>query len=229
MVAEKIKLSEKTLSILKNYSGICSNILIKPGNVLRTVSSMKNIMSEAVIEEDFERQVAIWDLNQFLGTVSLFDSPEFEFEENHVNIYGKNGSSVRYYYSAPNLITTPTKDIVMPETVVEFDLKQRDLVELQRAASVLGLPDICVQSNGDTLEMVAVDKKINSSNTYSVSLGDLPNDGHDFKFYFKVENLKMFPGDYTVSIAKSVVSQFVHKTTDIKYWIALEADSVYNG
>jgi hypothetical protein len=229
MVAEKIKLSEQTLSILKNYSGICSNILIKPGNVLRTVSSMKNIMSEAVIEADFERQVAIWDLNQFLGTVSLFDSPEFEFEDNHVNIYGKNGSSVRYYYSAPNLITTPTKDIVMPETVVEFDLKQRDLVELQRAASVLGLPDICVQSNGDTLEMVAVDKKINSSNTYSVSLGDLPNDGHDFKFYFKVENLKMFPGDYTVSIAKSVVSQFVHKTTDIKYWIALEADSVYNG
>jgi hypothetical protein len=189
----------------------------------------KRSWSDDYSEEDFERQVAIWDLNQFLGTVSLFDSPEFEFEENHVNIYGKNGSSVRYYYSAPNLITTPTKDIVMPETVVEFDLKQRDLVELQRAASVLGLPDICVQSNGDTLEMVAVDKKINSSNTYSVSLGDLPNDGHDFKFYFKVENLKMFPGDYTVSIAKSVVSQFVHKTTDIKYWIALEADSVYNG
>jgi len=229
MVAEKIKLSEKTLAILKNFSGINSNILIKPGSTLKTVSSMKNIMSEAQIEEEFDREVAIWDLNQFLGTVSLFDSPEFEFEDNHVNIYGKNGSSVRYYYSASNLITSPTKDIVMPEAVVTFDLKQRDLIELQKAASVLGLPDICVRPNGDMLEMVAIDKKVNSSNTYSVNLGELPTADEDFKFYFRVENLKMLSGDYEVSIAKSVVSQFEHKTADIKYWIALEADSVYNG
>lgn len=226
---ERISLSEQTLAILKNFAGINSNILIRPGNVIRTVSPMKNIMAEATIQEEFDREVGIFDLNQFLGTISLFDSPEFEFEDNHVNIYGKNGASVRYYYSAPNLITTVNKNIDMPEAAVTFELKQKNLIELQKAASVLGLPDLCVQTDGDVLQMVAVDKKISSSNSYSIDLGELPHGDHDFKFYFRVENLKMIGGDYDVSIAKSVVSQFEHKTSDVKYWIALESDSVYNG
>lgn len=226
-VVEKITLSEKTLSVLKNFSGINSNILIKPGNLIRTVSPMKNIMAEAVIEEEFDREIAIWDLNQFLGTISLFDIPEFEFEDTYVNITGKNGASVRYYYSAPNLITTVNKEISMPEVVVDFELKQADLLELQKASSVLGLPDLSVQCDGDKLEMVSIDKKIKSSNSYSVGLGELPTD-NEFKFYFRVDNLKMLSGDYDVSIARSVVSKFVHKSMDLKYYIALESDSVYN-
>lgn len=228
--ATKTVLSEKTLAILKNFAGINSNILIKPGATLTTVSPMKNIMAEAEIEEEFDREIAIWDLNQFLGTISLFDKPSFEFDENHVMISGNNGSSVRYFYSAPNLITTPSKKITMPDSVVDFELRQRDLIELQKAAAVLGLPDLCVQTEGDTLVMTAVDKKAsNSSNTYSIELGELPNDGHDFKFFFKVDNLKMIAGDYDVSIAKQVVSHFVHRTSGVQYWIALESDSVYNG
>lgn len=230
MTKTKTVLSEKTLAILKNFAGINSNILIKPGNTLTTVSPMKNIMAEAEIEEDFDREIAIWDLNQFLGTISLFDNPTFEFNENHVMISGKNGSSVRYFYSAPNLITTPSKKITMPDSVVEFELRQRDLVELQKAAAVLGLADLCVQTEGETLMMTAVDKKANnSSNSYSIDLGELAADAPDFKFFFKVENLKMIGGDYDVSIAKQVVSHFVHRTSGVQYWIALESDSVYNG
>jgi len=230
MTATKTVLSEKTLAILKNFAGINSNILIKPGNTLTTVSHMKNILAEAEIEETFDREIAIWDLNQFLGTISLFDKPSFEFDENHVIISGNNGSSVRYFYSAPNLITAPSKKITMPEVAVDFELRQRDLIELQKAAAVLGLPDLCVQADGDSLVMSALDKKAsNSSNTYSIELGELPHGDHDFKFFFKVENLKMITGDYDVSIAKQVVSHFTHKTSGVQYWIALESDSVYNG
>ena len=227
-VAQRVTLSDTTLGILKNFSGINSNILIRPGNVLKTVSPMKNIMGSATIEETFDREIAIWDLNQFLGTVSLFDKPDFEFEDKFVTIYGEKGASVQYFYSAPNLITTVNKDIEMPDIAVSFELKQKQLHEIQKASSVLGVPDLCVRSNGENIEMVAIDKKVSSSNSYSIDLGENHSSGGaDFKFYFKVENLKMVSGDYTVNISEKVVSQFVNTSLDVTYYIALESDSVY--
>jgi len=227
-VAQRVTLSDITLGILKNFSGINSNILIRPGNVLKTVSPMKNIMGSATIEETFDREIAIWDLNQFLGTVSLFDKPDFEFEDKFVTIYGEKGASVQYFYSAPNLITTVNKDIDMPDIAVSFELKQKQLHEIQKASSVLGVPDLCVRSNGDKIEMVAIDKKVSSSNSYSIDLGENHSSGGaDFKFYFKVENLKMVSGDYTVNVSEKVVSQFVNTSVDVTYYIALESDSVY--
>lgn len=229
-VANKITFTENTLNVLKNFSGICSNILIKPGNTIRTMSTMKNILAEASIEEDFDREIGIWDLNQFLGTISLLDNPEFEFEDGYVDISGGNGASVRYYYSEPSVLTTPKHAINMPDDIaIRFELKQKDLLELQKASSVLGLNDLCVQSTGDSLDMVAVSKKVQSSNTYSVNIGEVLEDTPLFQFYFKVENLKMLNGDYDVEIAKTSVAQFTHKTLDLKYWIALESDSTYNG
>ncbi len=227
-VAQRVTLSDTTLGILKNFSGINSNILIRPGNVLKTVSPMKNIMGSATIEETFDREIAIWDLNQFLGTISLFDKPDFEFEDNFVTIYGEKGASVQYFYSAPNLITTVNKDIDMPDIAVSFELKQKQLHEIQKASSVLGVPDLCVRSNGDKIEMVALDKKVSSSNSYSIDLGENQSSGGaDFKFFFKVENLKMVSGDYTVNISEKVVSEFVNTSLDVTYYIALESDSVY--
>ena len=227
-VAQRVTLSDTTLGILKNFSGINSNILIRPGNVLKTVSPMKNIMGSATIEETFDREIAIWDLNQFLGTVSLFDKPDFEFEDKFVTIYGEKGASVQYFYSAPNLITTVNKDIEMPDIAVSFELKQKQLHEIQKASSVLGVPDLCVRSNGENIEMVAIDKKVSSSNSYSIDLGENHSSGGaDFKFYFKGENLKMVSGDYTVNISEKVVSEFVNTSVDVTYYIALESDSVY--
>ena len=228
-VANKIKLTDNTVNILKNFSGINSNILIKPGDTIRTLSPMKNIMAEAKIDEEFERQIGIWDLNQFLGTISLLETPEFDFEDGYVDIAGNNGASVRYYYSAPELLTSTDKSITMPDLAIEFDLNQKDLLEIQKASAVLGLSDLCVQSSGDTLQVVAIDKKTPSSNTYSIDVGEVFEDTPLFKFYFKVENLKMLSGDYNVKIAKSSVAEFSHKTLDLKYWIALESDSSYGG
>jgi len=224
--ATTIKLSKKTLDILKNYASINSNILVNPGNIITTISPVKNVLAEAKVEESFDTTFGVWDLNKFLGTVSLFDDPEFEFHEKYVTISGANGSSVKYFYCEPKLLTTPTKKINMPTSVVKFKLTQKTFNELQKAASVLQLPDIAVRSNDGRMELVALDKNDDSSNNYSVDLGETDA---DFEFYFKVENLKLLAGDYTVEITEKIVSKFSHETIDLSYWIALEPDSKYNG
>lgn len=224
--ATTIKLSKKTLEILKNFASINSNILVNPGNVITTISPVKNVLAEAKVEEHFDTAFGIWDMNKFLGTVSLFSDPEFEFHEKYVTISGSNGSSVKYFYCEPKLLTTPTKKIQMPAGVVQFKLTQKTFNELQKAASVLQLSDIAVRSNNGRMELVALDKNDDSSNNYSVDLGKTDA---DFEFYFKVENLKLMAGDYSVEITEKIVSKFSHETFDLSYWIALEPDSKYNG
>lgn len=224
--ATTIKLSKKTLEILKNFASINSNILVNPGNVITTISPVKNVLAEASVDETFDTQFGVWDLNKFLGTVSLFTDPEFEFHEKFVTISGSNGSSVKYFYCEPKLLTTPTKKIQMPSSVVNFKLTQKNFIELQKAASVLQLPDIAVRSNDGRMELVALDKNDSSSNSYSVDLGETEA---DFEFYFKVENLKLIGGDYNVEITEKIVSKFTHETLNLSYWIALEPDSKYNG
>jgi hypothetical protein len=223
-----LKLSQRTLGILKNFSSINSNILIDPGNIIRTISPVKNVMAEAKVEENFEKQFGVWDLGKLLATVSLFDDPEFVFEENHMVISSPNGTKVTYYYSEPKLLTTINKNISMPDSVVSFELNNNDFSELQKASSVLELPDLCLRTDGNSLELVALDKSDSTSNDYSINLGELPHADHDFEFYFKVENLKLLPGDYEVEISDKVVSQFRNKNLDLTYWIALESDSKYN-
>ena len=219
------KISKETLEVLKNFASINSNILVKSGNVLTTISPVKNVMAKATVSETFDTQFGIWDLNKFLGTISLFDSPNFEFDDKSVRI--SNGSSeVVYYYSEPKLLTTPTKEITMPDGVLNFTLKESDLQELQKAASVMQLPDMVVRSAGGSVELAVLDKKDATSNTYSLEVGDLFNE-HEFAFYFKVENLKMIPGDYDVTISEKMISQLINTKDNVTYWIALETDSTY--
>jgi hypothetical protein len=221
------KISKETLGILKNFASINSNILVKSGNVLTTISPVKNVMAKATVNETFSSEFGIWDLNKFLGTVSLFESPEFEFDEKNVRI--SNGSSeVVYYYSEPKLLTVPSKEITMPEGVLTFTLKQTDLNELQKASSIMQLSDMVVRSDGDKVQIAVLDKKDTTSNIYSLEVGDLPHGDHNFEFYFKVENLKMIPGDYDVIISEKNISQLSNTKDNIVYWIALETDSYYN-
>ena len=220
-------MSKQTLDLLKNFASINSNILVKPGDTIKTISPVKNIMAVATVPETFDTEFGIWDLNKFLGTVSLFDTPSFEFGERSVTISGSGGSSVNYYYSEPRLLTVPTKDIVMPEPVVSFDLTQDALNEINRASSVMQLPDLVVRSEGTTIVMVALDRQDDTTNSYSVELGEMSVES-DFEFVFRVDNLKLLPGDYRVDVTDKVVSQFTHTQLDLKYWIALESDSRYS-
>ena len=222
------KISNETLDVLKNFSSINSNILVKEGNVLTTISPVKNVMAEATVPESFDQKFGIWDLNKFLGTISLFEGPEYMFEEKCVTISSSNNnSSVRYYYSEPSLLTTVNKQINMPESVVTCSITQKVFNEILKASSVLQVSDIAIRSNSDELEIVALDKKDKSSNSYSITLDHLPAGGPEFSFFFKSENLKMLSGDYDVSISDKVVSQFTNINRSLKYWVALESDSYY--
>ena len=224
-----MKVSNDTLEVLKNFASINSNILVKEGNILTTISPVKNVMAEATVSEYFDTEFGIWDLNKLLGTISLFEDPEFLFEENYVTINSqKNNSSVQYYYSEPSLLTTVNKKINMPNVVVDCVLTQSNFNDILKASSVLQVNDIAIRSNGNTIELVALDKNDKTSNSYSIEIGTLPHDNNDFIFYFKSENLKMLPGNYDVNITEKVVSEFKHQTRELTYWVALESDSTYS-
>ena len=222
-----VKISKRTLDILKNFSTINSGILVNEGNLLTTLSSTKNILAEARVDETFPRQFAVWDLNKFLGTVSLFKDPDFIFDENFVTVKS-GGSSVRYYYCAQNLVTSTNKRITMPSAVVEFDLKAKDFAEVMKAASVLQVQHLCVRSSedGSKIELAVVDKSDTTSNFYSLEVGD-NSTGATFEFIFDVDNLKILTGDYSVAISQKIVSCFTNKNEPLTYWIALNGDSSY--
>jgi len=224
-----MKLSKETFSILKNFSTLNSNLLVKEGNEINTITPAKNVVAQAKVAEQFPIEFGIWDMNKFLGTVSLFDDPEFIFGEKSVKIKGNNGGTVSYYYSEPSLLTTLKKEIQMPEVGVDFQLTENEFNDLLKAASVLQLPDLCVRSNEEkgTIELVALDKKSSTTNNYMITVGENPNLEDSFEFYYRIENLKLLPGEYTVSICKSIVSRFVHKKYDLIYYVALEVDSSY--
>lgn len=224
-----MKLSDNTLSVLKNFSHINSNLLVKEGNQITTLSPAKNIVSIATVEEDFPVEFGIWDLSKLLGTITLFDDAEFEFNDKSMTIIGSSGARVSYYYSEPRLLTTLEKEVKVPETAVEFTLTEEVFNAVQKAAAVLQLPDMCIKSTDDgNIEVLVLDKKSPTSNTYSIAVGENSSDS-DFEFYLKIENLKLLSGDYDVEVCKSVVSKFTHKTKDIFYYIALESDSNYDG
>ena len=229
MVMTSTSISQETLSILKNFSQLNSNLLVRPGNVINTVTGAKNVMAQATVQEDFPVEFGIWDLNKFLGTLSLFDSPTCVFGEKSVKISGEGGRAVTYYYSEPSLLTTINKQVQMPETVIHLNLTQSVFADLQRAASVLQLPDLSFTSmGGENILAVVRDKKDPTSNDYSVAVGDVLGDTPNFEFNFKIDNLKLLPGDYDVEICESVVSSFTNTNIDVKYWIALETDSTFN-
>ena len=229
-IMNNVKLSKTTLDLLKNFASINSNILVKPGQSIQTISPVKNVLAQASVAETFDVEFGIWDLNKFLGTVSLFSDPVFSFGEKSVEISSERGkSSVVYYYSEPKLLTVPTKSLNMPESVVSFDLTTSVFQELMKAASVMQLTDMSARSTDDgKIELVVMDRTDKGSNNYSVEVAENIS-GADFEFFFKVENLKLLPGDYHVEVSNGVVSQFNHSNLDATYWIALESDSKYNG
>ena len=188
---------------------------------------MKNILATAKVEEEFTTEFGIYDLSEFLGVLSLFKRPTFSFEEKHIGI-AEDGTSTKtnYFFSDPAVLVTPQKDIKMPECEVNFVLTHADLANVKKAAAVMQLPDISIHSNSGDIMLTATDKKNDTSNNYSVKVGDNASD--KFDFHFKTENLKLIEGDYDVAISSKNISHFKHKSKEIEYWIALEQTSTFN-
>ena len=217
-----MKLSNETRDVLKNYSTINSNLLVNSGNQIATMSQMKNIVSKSTLPDTFETDFAIYDLNEFLAALSLFDDPELEFGDNSVQI-SQGGQSLNYYYSDPTVVTTPKSDIDMPEPDATFTFKQTVFNQILKASSVLGVPDMVLDViDSGQMNLRVSDRKNDTSNSFSVEVGDdLPGTPNQ-KFFFKVENLKLLSGDYEVKVSSKGISNFKNISKDIEYFIALE-------
>jgi len=221
-----MNLSSDTVSVLKNFSDINQNILVKPGNKVQTISTMKNILAEAEISEKFESEFAIYDLPEFLRSVELFEKPELKFNGgSNVQIADSNSKqAIKYFFADKSVIVSPTKNINMPDKEVTFTFKKETFAKLLKAATTLNLPDVAVKGDGKSIKIIATDKKNKSSNEYSLTVGETDK---NFMAYFKTENFKMVSDDYDVAISKQKISHFVNRNKPIQYWIALEPDSEF--
>ena len=220
-----MKLSDQTLEVLKNFSDINTNILVKPGSELSTISTMKNILAKATITESFDKQFAVYDLSELLGIVSAIEKPDVDISNEKFMTIGSTGSKskAKYYYSDESVVTSPQKDVVMPDADVNFQLKDEILSKLLKMAAIMKLPDLSlVGKKGQDVILKVHDKK-NSANSYEEFVGTEAS--ADFTFNFKIENLKIIPGDYDVAVSSKSISHFKNKVKPIEYWIALEPDS----
>ena len=220
-----MKLSESTLSLLKNFSTINQSILFKQGNKLRTVSVMKNILAEATIAEEFPKDFGIYDLNQYLNGLSLHNDPELNFEADNYVVIKEGRSRSKYFFADANvIITPPEKTLTLPDETVTFDLSTDQLDKLLKAAAIYQLSDLSVVGGDGVVKVLVRDKKNETSNDFSIVVGE--TDG-TFSFNFKVENIKILPGNYNVVVSQKLLSRFTSKNQDLTYYIALEPDSTF--
>ena len=225
-----MKLSEHTISVLKNFASINQNLVIREGSELQTMSAMKNIVARSGVEVNFPKEMAIYDLNEFLAALSLFSSPVLEFDEQYVTIKEESNptNSLKYFYSDPSVVQSPSKTITMPSEDITFELTSGDLSKMKRASAVIGAPDMVLENTDEPFKSIlnAIDKKNDTANNYSLDIST--NGDGQFKFYFKVENLKLMDGSYDVSVSSRNISNFKSKNSDVEYWIALEPESTYS-
>lgn len=219
-----MKISDNTRSIFKNFSTINSGIRVKAGDKLETISNMKNILAVANIEESFPQDFSIYNLPEFLGATSLMEDPEFQFGDVSLTVADEH-SSLAYFYASEGMVTAPDKMITMPESEIEFNVSSQLLSDLNKAASVLGVNDLILDSDGTKVTLTVKDKKNPTSNQFSRIVGE--GDGSTYTMNFKIENLKILEGNYSVSVSSKGISHFQNKDIDLEYFIALEPDSKF--
>ena len=221
-----MKLSDKTLSFLKNFSTINQSLLFKQGTKLRSISVMKNILAEVTIDEELPKDFGIYDLTQFLNiNTTLFQSPELDFENEGYVMIREGRQRQRFFFADPSVIVTPPdKSLELPTEDVSFELKTDQLDRLLKAAAISQLPDLCVVGENGAVKLLVRDKKNDTSNDYSVTVGETDK---TFSFNFKVENIKILPGTYNVTVASKLLSKFTSTNHDLTYYIALEPDSTF--
>lgn len=221
-----MKLSKETVNILRNFATINGNLVVKAGQTLKTIAEAKNIMASAEVTESFPTDFGIYDLSQFLGSLELIEDAELKFDAESVQITN-SASKVQYYYSSPDVLTAPTKDIQMPDADVQIALSDSQLSQIRKAAGTLGHNVLSLIAKDGAVTANILDPKDSTSNVYSLSVGDC-NDELDCSCNFLISNLKLISGDYVVKVSSKLISEWENKTQKAKYWVALEKDSAFN-
>jgi len=220
-----MKLSPETITVLKNFASINQSILVKSGSKLRTISVMKNILAEAEVNEEFTKDFAIYDLNQFLNGLSLHQDPDLDFANDTHLIIREGKRRVKYFFADPEVIVTPPdKELSLPTEDVYFQLEHSQLDKLIKASAVYQLPDLSAVGEAGVVKLVVRDKKNDTSNEFSIIVGETNS---EFTFNFKVENIKIIPGSYDVVVSSKLLSKFTNPRFNLNYYIALEPDSTF--
>ena len=223
-----MELSEKTLKILQNFTTINQSLAFKEGRKLRTISVMKNVLAEAEIEEYIPKDFAIYDLPQFLNTLALYRDPDIDVSTNPNFAHIKAGASQRskYFFSDPSVIVAPPeKEMVLPSEDISFNIGEEQLAKALKSASILQLPDLSVVGGEGAIKVVVSDRKNDTSNEFALIVGQTDK---EFSFNFKIENIKLIPGSYSVAISSKNLARFYNTNYKLTYFIALEPDSVYS-
>lgn len=223
-----MELTDKTLRVLQNFATINPNLVFSEGNTLKTISVARNVLSSTTVEETFPQQFGIYDLNEFLNVLNLVDKPNLKFESDYVVVSDNTGrSNVKYFYSDVDMLTSPGKDIVMPEAEVNFVIDTDTLNRIKKAAAVLGHNEVSITSSNGAVTLSVIDSKDSTSNAFSIDVeGDYP-EGVDFNFVLNVNNIKVVNEDFAVSISSKLISRWKSQQSAIEYFIALEKSSTY--
>lgn len=223
-----MELSDRTLSVLKNFASINSNVVFREGNELKTISVAKNILARATLDDNIPSTFGIYDLNEFLSIMSLVEKPSLKFHDKHVIVSDSTGlRGNKYFFSDIDMLSSPTKDVVMPAAEVNFTLDTDTLSRMKRAASVLGHDEISITPDGNSIKLTIVDNDDATSNSFFSYVEGTFEKGADFKFVLNVNNLKIVNEDFDVAISSKLISNFKSKQSSIEYFIALEKSSTY--
>jgi len=229
-----VKLNHETSEILKNFSTINANLVVKPGSTISTMAETKNLLATATIPENFNTEFGLYDLNEFLSAMSMFDDPELIFSDDNLSVSIKQSNrSVKYFLSDVTTLTSPSKPVVMPSTEVQFTLSADNISSIRKAASALGVSDMVMtpsSSGGVLINVTDIDNQTSNAFELEVVSEDTTTVGDQpFKFVLSIPNLKIIPGDYDVSLSEKLISHFKHTVRPVEYWIAVEKNSTFGG
>jgi len=222
-----MQLTESTLAVLKNFATIQPNVILNEGNTVKTIAEAKNVMSVAVLDQSFDKTVGIYNLDEFLNVLSLVDTPELTFGNEFVTVSDATGrSKIKYFYSDIGILTSPAKDIPMPDAEVKFTLDEVTLGRIRRAASALGHEKMTITATEGGIKICVVDHTDSTSNAFEITVPGTC-DSTEFTFVMNISNMKLIAGDYDVEVSSRLISKFTNKGSDVSYFIALEKSSTY--
>lgn len=223
-----MNISNDTLKVLKNFATINPNIVCKPGQKLSTISDAKNILASADIQEDFPQEFGIYDLNEFLSVVNLIDDATLSFDDKYVTVHGASKQKVNYYFSSPEILTSPEKDLNMPDAEFGISLSMDTLASIRKAATVLGHNELVIEGHDGDVCAKVIDSKDSTANAYEIELDNNNDCKNKFSFVVNIANLKLLEGDYFLTISSKLISSWQNADFPINYFIALEKSSEFH-
>jgi hypothetical protein len=222
-----MQLNETTIEVLKNFASIQKNLLIPEGDTVKTIADAKNVMAVAKLNQSFDKSFGIYDVDQFLSALGLVDDPTLDLGDRFVTVKDSSGrSSVKYFYSDADILTTVSKDIPMPESEVRFKLDEATLGRVRRAAGTLGHEKMTITATEGGVLLSVVDNTDDTSNAFSITVPG-SYDSENFSFVMNIANLQLLSGNYDVEVSSRLISKFTNESIDVCYYIALEKSSTY--